>query len=61
MVKEFLSQANVEYTEKRVDQDREAYEEFMKLGMSGVPVTKIGEEVVIGFDRNRLSQLLGLS
>jgi glutaredoxin 3 len=32
-----------------------------RTGQMGVPVIVVGEEVVVGFDRARLSALLGIS
>jgi membrane-associated protease RseP (regulator of RpoE activity) len=58
-VKEFLSQNGVPWTEKYVDQDRSAAIEMIRLsGQQGVPVTVIGDQVVVGFDRPRLERIL---
>jgi len=58
-VKEFLSQKGVPYVEKYVDQDRAAAIEMIRRsGQQGVPVTVIGDEVVVGFDRPRLERIL---
>jgi len=32
----------------------------MKTGQMGVPVVEIGEEVIVGFDRDKIIQALGL-
>jgi glutaredoxin 3 len=59
-VKEFLSQKGVQYTERDVAVDREAAREMIqKTGQRGVPVVTVGDQVVIGFDRARLEQVLG--
>jgi membrane-associated protease RseP (regulator of RpoE activity) len=58
-VKEFLSQRGVTWTEKYVDNDRAAAIEMVRRsGQTGVPVTVIGDEVVVGFDRMRLERIL---
>jgi glutaredoxin 3 len=58
-VKEFLSQRGVKWTEKFVDSDRTAAIEMVRRsGQTGVPVTVIGDEVVVGFDRMRLERIL---
>jgi len=60
-VKEFLSQNNVAYEEKNVAVDRAARQEMLSLtGRSAVPTVKIGNEVIVGFDKARISELLGL-
>ena len=59
-MKEFLQQRGVSYTEKYVDQDRAAAIEMIRRsGQQGVPVTVIGDEVVVGFDQARLERILG--
>lgn len=58
-VKRFLSERGVEFTEHDVSRDRAAAEEMVRLtGQSGVPVIVVDREVVVGFDRSRLEQLL---
>jgi glutaredoxin 3 len=58
-VKEFLSQQGIPWTEKHVDQDRNAAIEMIRRsGQQGVPVTVIGDEVVVGFDRPRLERII---
>ena len=58
-MKEFLSQKGVKWTEKYVDSDRAAAIEMIRRsGQRGVPVTIIGDEVVVGFNRPRLEQIV---
>lgn len=57
--KNFLSQRGVKFTKHDVSVDRAAAEEMIqKSGQMGVPVILVDDEVVIGFDRARLEQLL---
>ena len=61
-MKEYLSQKGVTYTEYDVAKDREkAKEMIQKSGQMGVPVIIVDSEVVIGFNRAKLDELLGLS
>jgi S1-C subfamily serine protease len=56
-VKDFLTQRGVRWTEKYVDEDRDAAIEMIRRsGQRGVPVTVIGDEVIVGFDRPRLER-----
>ena len=49
----------MKYTEYDVSRDRNAASEMVNLtGQMGVPVIVIGGEAVIGFDRQRLQQLI---
>ena len=57
--KKFLDSMSVNYTEKNVSTDAEARKELIKKGFMGVPVIMVDEEVVQGFDKARLQELLG--
>jgi len=56
--KEFLSQQHVNFTERDVVNDEEAFAELEELRIMTTPVIVIDDEVVVGFDRERLQQLL---
>ncbi len=66
MLKDYLSQNNVQFTEKLVDQDDAARKEMMDIsaGFMGVPFTVIDKDgqkqTIIGFDKGKLNQILGL-
>ena len=57
-VKECVSQKGVEFTARDIMQDAEALIELEKLGIMTTPVTVIDGEIVVGFDRLKLEQLL---
>ncbi len=57
-VKEFLSQKGISYTERDVTTDEAALEELSELGYMTTPVLRINGEVVVGFNRKRLEELL---
>jgi len=57
-VKEFLSQKNVPFIERNIAADETALAELEKLGYMTTPVTVIDNDVVVGFDRERLEKLL---
>lgn len=59
MAKEFLSQKGVPYIERDVVKDDRAMEELSELGHMTTPVITVDGEVVVGFDRRRLEELLG--
>lgn len=59
--KEFFKENNIEYTNYNVAEDPEKRKEMIeKSGQMGVPVVFVGNEMVIGFDEERLRELLGL-
>ncbi len=60
-LKKFLEEKGIQYEEVNVAQDQEALEEMVeKTGQRGVPVVEINGEIIIGFDRERIIQLLGI-
>lgn len=56
--KEYFAQKGISYTEKNVQTDMQARKELMSMGHMGVPVIFVDGEEVVGFDRDRLEQLL---
>ena len=67
MLKDYLKEKGVEFNEKLVDQDDAARDEMLAAsgGFLGVPFVVIekddaSKENVIGFDKNKINQALGL-
>jgi len=59
MAKEFLSQKGYKFTEYDVTKDRAALDEMVRVsGARSVPVITACNEVMVGFERNRLEQML---
>lgn len=59
MVKEYLEERGVSYEEFNVAQDKRARDEMVKLtGRLRVPVIACGNDVMVGFDPNRLDQII---
>ena len=59
MVKEFLSQKDTGFEERDVSRNPTYAQELVRsTGQMGVPVTIINGQIVVGFDRARLEQLL---
>ena len=59
-VKDYLSEKGVEYAEHNVATDLEARNAMVrKSGQLGVPVIEVGDEVVVGFNRAKLDELVG--
>ena len=61
MVKEFLSQQGVAFDERNIATDPRAMAELAALGYLTTPVILVDGEAVIGFNRKRLEELLGLA
>lgn len=61
MAKDWLRDKGIEYTEFDLSVDAVKRDEVIKkTGQMGVPVIEIGGEFIVGFDRKKISQLLGL-
>ncbi len=60
-LKTFLGENKIEFTNIDVSADQEKAQEMIKLsGQMGVPVTDIDGKIIIGFDRDKLVELLGI-
>lgn len=58
-VKDFLKQNNIEFEEKDVGEDMVAQKHMIeKSGQMGVPVLEIDGQIVVGFDEQKLKELL---
>ena len=61
LTKEFLKSHEIPFTDYDVATDLEKRQEMIeKSGQMGVPVIFIGDEMMIGFDRERLAKLVGV-
>lgn len=61
MAKEFLTEKGVSFEEHDVASDLEMRKAMVeKSGQMGVPVITVGEEVMVGFDKEQLAKLVGI-
>jgi glutaredoxin 3 len=59
--KTYLSQNKIRFTEVDVSRDQRAAADMVRrTGQSGVPVILIDNRPVVGFDKQRISRMLGL-
>ncbi|WP_430884557.1 glutaredoxin family protein [Fusibacter sp. JL216-2] len=58
MAKDYFNENNIPFEEKNVSTDAEARKELMKAGFMGVPVIYVDDEVIQGFDKTKLEELL---
>jgi glutaredoxin-like YruB-family protein len=59
--KQFLKENNIPFEDMDVSSDQQAGEEMIrKSGQMGVPVLDIEGEIIIGFDKDRIKQALGI-
>jgi len=61
LAKDFFDEQGIEVEVFDVSVDESKRQELIdKSGQMGVPVIEIGEDIIIGFDQPRISDLLGL-
>ena len=59
--KQFLSDNNIAFTNYDVSSDQAKADEMVeKSGQMGVPVLDIDGEIIVGFDKDRIKQALGI-
>ncbi len=59
MVKNFLKQQKVSFEDINVAEDAEKAKEMVaKSGQMGVPVVDIGGEIIVGFNQQKIQELL---
>ena len=59
-VKEFLARQGVSFMVKDIVEDEQALAELGRMGVMSTPVTLIDGQVVLGFDRRKIEQLLAV-
>jgi glutaredoxin 3 len=61
MAKDFFAANNIAYTEHDVAADLDRRKEMVDMtGQMGVPVIQIGEDVIVGFDEDKVKELIGV-
>ncbi len=57
-MKEYLSQKGVDYDEVDLSKDMAARKELMQAGIMAVPVVKVNDEYIVGFDKDKLDRMV---
>ncbi len=61
MAKQFLSENNVQFEDIDVSANQVAAQEMVnKSGQMGVPVLDIDGQIIVGFNKAKIKQLLGI-
>ncbi len=62
MVKDFLTEHNIKFEDIDVSKDRAAAKHMIeKSGQMGVPVVEIGDKIIIGFNKPKIIEALGIN
>jgi len=54
----FLKKNRIKYTKYDVEKSALGKQKFAKIGGSGIPVTKVGDRIIRGYDPERILQLI---
>lgn len=58
-LKHFLDEKGLIYEEKDVSDNQENLKEMLNISnQMGVPVIKIDQDVIVGFDKNRIEEII---
>lgn len=61
LAKQYFNEKRVRYTEVDVSRDQRAAQDVMRrTGQMGVPVIMINNRPIVGFDKPKINQLLGI-
>ena len=58
MAKEFLSQNRIHFEERNISTDQQAMLELQRRNIRGVPAFLIGEDEVVGLDKEKILKLV---
>ena len=60
--KEFFKEHHIEYTDNDVAENVENRKKMIEMtGQMGVPVIQIGDDIVVGFDEQKIRELLKIA
>lgn len=59
LAKDYFKENKIEFTDIDVSQDQQKADEMIKKsGQMGVPVIEVGENVIVGFNKDKIEELL---
>ncbi|EHL14818.1 glutaredoxin-like protein, YruB-family [Peptoanaerobacter stomatis] len=60
LLKDYLKEKNVAFDERNIDTDSDARAFLIKNRIMGVPAMYVGEQQIVGFDKEKIDEVLGL-
>lgn len=61
MMKDYLTGKGIPFEERNITRDPSARHVLIEHEIMGVPATFVGETVVLGFDKDKINELLGIN
>ena len=59
MAKDWLTEKNISFVDYNVGEDKEKRKEMVEMtGQLGVPVIRIGDDVMVGFNQEQMAKIL---
>lgn len=59
LVKDYLKEQNIVFTEMDVSQDNDSIQKMVKLsGQMGVPVIDVNGQIIVGWNKNALEEVI---
>lgn len=55
---DYFNEKGLEYEEHNISIDKDAKKELIKMGYMGVPIIFIGDEIIEGFNREKIENAL---
>lgn len=61
LTKDWLNERKIAFSDYDISQDADKRAEMIDItGQLGVPVIKIADDIIIGFDQDKMKELLGI-
>ena len=61
MAKAFFQNNNIQYADFNVAENAEKRQEMIELtGQMGVPVIKVGDDILVGFNEGKVREMVGM-
>ena len=58
MVKAYLSRGGFSFTEHNVSSDRDSLKDLVSMGYRSTPVSVIGDEIIVGYNKPKIDEAL---
>jgi glutaredoxin-like YruB-family protein len=58
MAKDFFTQNNIDYIEYNISKNSQAMKKLMKMGYTSIPLIIVGDEIITGFDKEKIEKLI---
>ena len=57
-LQDFLTSNHIEFTSHDIEKDPAAHKAFYRMGGQGIPLTRVGDDIIHGYDPDRVTESL---